>query len=583
MLRFAPTLLLALASAPVLAQVPCFDSNLGTNLALGDDAFSGVLPLGFTFTYAGTPYTDVQVCSNGYLVFGNGAPGAADASPTVLELLNNLVARVAPLWMDWDPTSGFTTGGVFARAVPQSGSTPAYFAVTWDRVVRYNTQDPHTMQIRLVDGGAIELFLDGSFTQGQNLGNWLVGVSPGNGAATNQVAFASLPFSSGSSPVMHQNGANTVPFHDVVMRWTPNSAGGFDVASAPGCASQRTFGSGCVRAYASFYEHFPISTQFDLANTALSGLFNGSGYVMLPGLTSFVPPSGTATSLGLGDDATTTVALSAPLAYPGGSVSTLHVCSNGFIATGPSGTGYQPTPAAFLTRGFAAWNVWHDFICNASNNVWFEEVGGVAYLTWDNVLSYQGLAAGVTPSTFQFQFELATGNFHIVFSNMDATSVSGYQGGDGYLVGFSPGGVNADPGNTDLSTALAGTFQTFASDTQPLRLSATGRPVLGTTMNVDVANIPAGTPFGAVLFGFVGYDPGISLASIGMAGCSRYVDGLATRLFVAPGSTHSVPFAVPNNAAFVGVEVFSQGVSFSPPLTALGAIASNGLSLRLGR
>ncbi|MCA8966076.1 MAG: hypothetical protein KDC48_14415, partial [Planctomycetes bacterium] len=362
----------------------------------------------------------------------------------------------------------------------------------------------------------------------------------------------------------------------------PDGVGGYIVTSAPACAQHESYGSGCVASYRSFYELFTTTPAFDLSNTAITGLFSGNGYLMLPGTTAFVPPTIAATNLQLVDDGEGSVSLSSPLSYPGGTTSTLFVCSNGFVSIGSNGTSYQPSAGGMLSRVSASWNVWHDFICNASNNVLFEEAGGVAYFTWDAVLSNHGLAAGSTPSTFQMQFELTTGNFHIVFQNMDNVSVSGYQGGDGYLVGFSPSGASADPGSVDLTTAIPATFVLDSADMRPLSLSAAARPVLGTTANLVVADIPAGTPFGAVLLGFVGYDPGQPLAGIGMPDCFRYTDGSATVLFVAPAATATVPFAVPSGAVWLGYQVYCQGVSYSPPLTPLGAIASNGIQLDLG-
>jgi hypothetical protein len=42
-------------------------SATGTPLSLGDDQMSGAIPIGFTFTYYGSGYTDVYVSSNGFL------------------------------------------------------------------------------------------------------------------------------------------------------------------------------------------------------------------------------------------------------------------------------------------------------------------------------------------------------------------------------------------------------------------------------------------------------------------------------------------------------------------------------------
>ncbi len=572
-----PAMLLAAASAS--AQIPCFDTNLGANLALIDESFSAPLPLGFSFTYGGTPYTDVQVCSNGYVVFGTASPLNPDYTPTASELINNTISRVAPLWLDYNPGAA-GSGGVHANAVPAGGGNPAYFTVTWNGVYRYNTTIPHTVQVRFIDGGALEFYLGADLAN--DTGNWLHGASPGSGGILNPLSFNALPINSGTNPTLHENGNSAVPFADSVTRWSPNGLGGYLVTSAPGCASRTRYGTGCVAGYASFYERFAASTQIDLSNANLTGVFTGSSYTIIPGASPFVAPTGNATNLALADDGEGSVMLSSPLSFPGGTTSTLFVCSNGFVSVGSNGTGYQPNPSVFLNWVNASWAVWHDFVPNGSNNVMFEEIAGVAYITWNGVLSTQGLGIGTTPSTFQFQFELGTGNYHLVFQSMDNISVSGYVGGDGYVVGFSPSGPNADPGSIDLTAALPGTIQLTSSDATPLRMAASSRPVLGSTVNLSVTNIPPGSPFGAVLFGFVGFNPGVSLTSIGMPGCFRYTDGAASVLFIAPPGSATVPFGVPMVPAFVGVHVYCQGVSYSPPLTPLGAIASNGVDLGLG-
>ena len=58
-------------------------SATGTPIVLGDDEVSGAVPLGFTFRYFGTDYTDIYVSSNGFLTVLPGqesgcCSGAAD-------------------------------------------------------------------------------------------------------------------------------------------------------------------------------------------------------------------------------------------------------------------------------------------------------------------------------------------------------------------------------------------------------------------------------------------------------------------------------------------------------------------------
>ena len=212
--------------------------------------------------------------------------------------------------------------------------------------------------------------------------------------------------------------------------------------------------------------------------------------------------------------------------------------------------------------------------------MWSEEIAGVVYITWDNVIGYVGTAAGVTPSTFQLQFELATGNVDFVFGQMDTVSISGWFGGEGYLVGWSPGAGVLDPGSTDLSVGLPFTYQTSTVDIRPLAIAASAAPVAGNTIQLNTTNVPAGSLFGAVLMGFTQFNPGLPLSGIGMDGCSRYNDGIVTVLFFPQGSQGSVNFPVPQIS---GVNVQAQSVVYCPAagLTTLGAIASGGLELRI--
>ena len=161
-------------------------------------------------------------------------------------------------------------------------------------------------------------------------------------------------------------------------------------------------------------------------------------------------------------------------------------------------------------------------------------------------------------------------------------SVSTWAGGEGYIVGYSPGGPSVDPGSRDLSATLPAGFALFPADLAPLALSASAPPLVNSTIQLVTANIPATAPFGAVLIGLTQYNPGVPLASLGMPGCFRYTDGLATLLFFPLGSpTNSLPFTVPNA---VGISFQVQSAVYDPAsgLTPLGAIASNGVLLLLG-
>ena len=578
--KFLPLALLSFATASVVAQVPCSTNNLGTNLGLTDETVSGPQALGFTFVYNGIGYTDIQVCDNGYVTLG-ASGGAAEWNVLSGTMLADTFPRICPLWVDLEP--GVTgSGDVFFSTVAASGATPAYAVITWNAVFDYAGSTPHTFQLFLIDGGQIRFTYDNNLTAIPAFNPWLVGATPGNNAAANPVSFASLPITTSGNATLHEENVGPLPLANRTFDWVPDGIGGYIVLENTTCASAVSYGTGCVASYASAYEHFTTTPSIDLSNTSFTMIFTGNAYTVVPSSTAFMAPSVTATNLALTDDSETTVTLSSALSYPGGSTTQLNVCSNGHISTATNSAAfdYTPTPDEFLNWPNATWAVWRDMIPNASGNVWFEEVNGIVYITWLNVVGYVGLNAGTTPSTFQLQFNLGTGSVDFVFQSLDTVSVSGWTGGEGWIVGFSPAGASVDPGSTDLSTGLPVVLQ--ASDNAPLALSASTAPVAGTTINLVTSNIPAGTSFGAVTLGFAQFNPGISLAGIGMPGCFQYTDNLVTLLFF-PGANTSVPtvFNVPNAP---GLTIQCQGLVFAPNAavtTPLGALSSNGLALQI--
>jgi len=350
-------------------------------------------------------------------------------------------------------------------------------------------------------------------------------------------------------------------------------------AGGGGFALSQPYGNGCYsQPDVSFYELFPAGT-FDLANTSMSMLNIGTGYLALPGITTYVPPSPSATVLALSDDSEVTVGLSQPFRVgASGSTNVLHVCSNGFISSGPgNGTGFTPTPATFLNAPQAFWSLaWHDFNPAAAGGgqVKFEEVAGIAYVTWDGVYDF----GGTTPqnaSTFQAQFDLANGTVHYVYQTMSSL-------GNGHLTGFSDRGASADPGSMDISAALPNTFVAATFAIQPLAHAASARPITGTTIQLQTNNVPVGSPLGATLFGLGEITNGFDLTPLGMPGCFQYLTIDSSSIFLPTGSTASQPFNIPNNAGLTGVAVKTQSAAFAAGANALGVITSNGLRLTIG-
>ncbi|MFY9345133.1 MAG: trypsin-like peptidase domain-containing protein [Planctomycetota bacterium] len=120
---------------------------IAANLGLTDDSVSGVLTLPFAFSFPGGSTTQVRMCSNGY-VWLNGTSTVADYQPTIAALVAG-PARLAPLWMDLNPTAGGT-----CHYDVDASNTAVYF--TWNNVPHYNTTVGNSCQLVLRNTGAVE-------------------------------------------------------------------------------------------------------------------------------------------------------------------------------------------------------------------------------------------------------------------------------------------------------------------------------------------------------------------------------------------------------------------------------------------
>jgi hypothetical protein len=347
-------------------------------------------------------------------------------------------------------------------------------------------------------------------------------------------------------------------------------------STGAGFATATKYGDSCYQVAGTKREFFAAAGAFDLSNTAMSLLFNGTnGYVVVPGVSAYQAPTGAATVLALSDDSETTVALAGALAVPGGSTNSLTVCSNGFISVASgNGTAFTPSDAAWLAFAQTNWANWHDYnpAAAGSGTVKFEESGSLSIVTWDGVFDF----GGSTPSTFQYQFDRATGNVHIVFETMSLL-------GNGHLVGFKCGGaVEATP-PIDISVALPGTFQA-SCDSFGLDLSSSARPIIGTTIFLTTSRVPAGGNFSVLLLSFGALIPQLELSSLGMPGCYQHIAlGGAATLGFGFTSSWTVPFDIPNVPAYVGLKIaFGQSAAWVAGANPLGVITSNGLRLVVG-
>ena len=336
-------------------------------------------------------------------------------------------------------------------------------------------------------------------------------------------------------------------------------------------ARKESVGAPCGTCTPVLYEIFATAGGFDLANRSMTHTLVGGAYTIADTGAALVAPAGTA--LTLTDDSETTVTLPFALPYPGGSTTTLRVCSNGFVSpAATNGTGFSPS-ASGLLGGAPRWcAAWHDLnpAGAGSGPVLFEATPTEARVTFNAVNNYSG---GGT-ATFQFRFQ-PNGTVHIVWGAVTTA-------GNGYGVGWSPGGVTVDPGMTDLSVQLNASTSLCALPFAGVRLDASARPVLGTTIQWQTTGLPANTGFGALLLSTARALPPIDLTVLGMPGCELHLANPIADAYLPSGSTAQAPLAIPNNASLIGFVVAGQALAYAPPLTPFGFVVSNAMVLTLG-
>ena len=377
-------------------------------------------------------------------------------------------------------------------------------------------------------------------------------------------------------------------------------------------AANLVYGTACIPRVGSWYDNFnpavAPATAAAVAATNLSGrtftyIPNGLGYDLVQNIATFQPTTSAVALTGFtpdADDGELVVPLSTPFPYAGGTLNNLTVSTNGMVSTGSNRpffnlvapnpvtgalTGYAdfwPTVRRMLDAPNAAWYAWHDFNPTeaGSGSIKFEEVGGVAYITWDGVESYPGVPT-VNRGTVQFQFDSNSGQVSVVFGALSSAGF-GNDVSDIWLVGYSPAGVGGDNGETDVTTAPALLALDGLADRLPLTLKASSRAVLGATIKFTTSSLtPSTVPLGAV---FIGTTDGGQVELIGLApGCFVNTDvanPVVTLTYTDANPT--VSQFLPVIPAFNGLQVYAQSVFLDPAVNSLQATLSNGIRLTAG-
>lgn len=549
----------------------CFDATLSTNLSLGDDAVAVGLPLGFTFPGpGGSAVTSISVSSNGFVWLGsNPESGCCNGDPVKLTAQ---MARIAPFWVDLDPSAG---GTVRFNAVPASGTTSARAVITWDQVPEFSGAGPMTFQLQLFPDGSFVFFYDPNVTVSAHIA--LAGLSQGMGAIQNSVdlsASIGAPIDTGTNPTAFEQFFFGADVASTVYTFVPNGQGGYTFTDKVGCnfATVARFGNGCPKP-ATVYEIFQGS-PIDLSNQAIEFTPVGNGgYVATPTTGFFTAVSNL---IVFGDDQVQgPFSLTFPFPFPGGSTPDIEISSNGFIWLQPSIFGNSRCcdgdVASFLSDPASLCVLWQDLLPPAAapgDGIFFDVVGGEAHITWRNVPEFSSGGSNTAQITLR-----PTGSFRLSWGAVANLSHD-------VLVGLSQGNGSPDPGPTDFS---AGVFITGAGGI-PLQLDPAlgARPSLGLPFATNISGINAGSLLGFMVLGLAQIPGGLSLAPLGSPECTLYptLDVVLGVPLTGSPTPHSL--LIPTGPTLAGVVLNAQAATLTPGATPLGILTSNALALTLG-
>lgn len=118
------------------------DATSGASYALGDEG-SVTIPLGFTFSFYGLPYSAVTISANGLLTFGSSPPSAANNYIPDPAAPNDLIAA---LWDDLDVSSGSV------HALAEGVEPNRRMTIAWTNVSRVGSTGTVSFQATLYEG-----------------------------------------------------------------------------------------------------------------------------------------------------------------------------------------------------------------------------------------------------------------------------------------------------------------------------------------------------------------------------------------------------------------------------------------------
>jgi len=561
---------LFLSTSFLAAQCP-----RGTSYGGGDDfvANGGVgIPLGFAFPLDGATYTHVHPSSNGFVFLSDGAQPITNSDyQASMSVFASGAPRIAVMWSDLDLMTTYD-GELFVDV------TVGQCEVVWHNAVNFAQTTPFSMSLTLYASGDAQVSYGPA---AYNRSEAIVGISPGNGALTgNAIDVSSSPVS--FDEVLYEQFAAFGGFDlagslSLLTTLTPGYATTFVPGAAPPCASSERYGVGCGPNAAGdiAWELMPVG-GWDLtgAVTFARGVDRYTIFATPGG--GYVAPSATAAVVSSIDDGYGTVELSAPMPTVGGETMFLTIATNGYVSLSaqqpePGNSDYAPSLQDLqLFTEPTICGPWYDWSPNAGGRVVFEEIAGVAYVTFEDVPPY-GATIG---DTFQYQFDVQSGDCTIVYESMTMQSAAVWHTP---LFGYTTGAQAYVATQYDFSADLA---QPIVALDPVIELSLGGTvPVIGGTFEMVTSNIDPASPLSFLMFSDARLDPGVPMSVYGYdaPGCSVYLDSLLGSIAANNvDGTSVVRWTLPVSAPyFLGMPVATQSVCLTTSNGA-GMLTSNG-------
>ncbi len=199
-------------------------------VATNDDTLFPAIAIGFTFTYNDTPYTQVGICSNGYIVMGlTSGTSCAVYTPISSTTYNNLVSALGR-----DLQGNTTTGEL--RSQTQGSAPNRTYTVQWKSYRKYAaTGDDFNFQITLYETTNVVEVKYGAFTVNATSSTPQVGIKGGSNSDFNNRK-TTTDWTASTAGTLNTDtmtlSTSVKPPSDLTFRWTPPV-----VATPPNCAT----------------------------------------------------------------------------------------------------------------------------------------------------------------------------------------------------------------------------------------------------------------------------------------------------------------------------------------------------------